>query len=79
MVIVSFDTTEGPETVRRFYEENGYDSWYLAFVNRDIASTYNVVIRSTKLGVDRHGVIRFREGYGHGVDWETVIQELLSA
>ena len=46
----------------------------------DIFSDYRVVIRSTKIGVDRHGVITFRAGYGveEEATWHTVLQELAS-
>ena len=44
----------------------------------NIFSDYRVVIRSTKIAIDRHGVIIFRAGYGEETAWHAIFQELAS-
>ena len=77
IVIVSIDLTEPEERITSFLEDNSY-VWEPAIANRDILADYRVVSRSTKIGVDRDGVIAYRGGYGRisREAWQTVLSDL---
>ena len=77
IVIISIDLTEPKERITSFLEENNYD-WEPAVANRDILVDYRVISRSTKIAVDRDGVIAYRGGYGriNREVWQRVLSDL---
>ena len=57
------DPGEGPERLQSYSDQMGYP-WEVFVGNRDIIFAYNVTVQSTKLVIDRDGVIAARDGYG---------------
>ena len=78
IVIVSIDPTERKERIMSFLEDNNY-VWEPAVASRDILADYRVVSRSTKIAVDRDGVIAYRSGYGriNREAWQRVLSDLI--
>ena len=60
---IGMDPFESLQELEEFREKQGHP-WPVAKVNLDAFPEYNVIIRSTKIAVDRTGVIAFRAGYG---------------
>ena len=77
ILAIDTDPTESPERIRRFREDNDYP-WPMAATDLETVVTYRVLVQSTKVAVDRDGIIRFREGYGAKNEswWEQVLSEL---
>ena len=63
-----------------FKNKHGHP-WPVALTTPTLFKQYNVVQHSTKVAIDRDGVIAFREGYGvKGQDtWVRLFQELSQA
>ena len=78
VVPVAFDLAESEGRLRQFFEGNNYP-WDPALGRGEVFSDYRVLIRSTKVAVDRNGVIAFRGGYGRMSleAWEGVFLELI--
>ena len=77
VLAIDTDPTESPERIRRFREENDYP-WPMVAADLETIVTYRVLVQSTKVAVDRQGIIRFREGYGTKSEswWEQVLSDL---
>lgn len=66
---VTWDLFEGADRVRSYIEQNQYP-WDAYLGNRDMFESYRVISQSTKIGLDRNGVIMFRKEYGSNPpDW----------
>ena len=57
------DPTESADYIASWGESRGF-FWPLTTFDRDVLVDYNVRTQSTKVGIDRNGVIVLREGYG---------------
>lgn len=79
LIPVSFDLGETKEDVQRFFQSNGY-TWQGYIGDAKIFTDYRILIRDTKVAVDRNGIITFKGGYGEiGHDaWERLFQQLMS-
>jgi hypothetical protein len=62
-----------------YKKAQGYP-WPVAVAPSGMLPAYNITIQSTKVAVNRAGVITFREGYGvkGGDVWHRVFKELTS-
>ena len=78
ILAVDADPFESAGRIADFWDRNGY-SWPVAAAQREIVVDYKVISQSTKVAVDRNGVIRFREGYGTKNQgwWDEVFSDLL--
>ena len=74
---IDVDSFENADRIREFRDSRGY-SWHMAIAHRDVILDYKVIAQSTKVAVDRNGVIRFRAGFGTKSEgwWEEVFSKL---
>lgn len=74
---VAWDSLEGADRIRSYFEQNRYP-WDAYLGNRDLFESYRVTSQSTKIGLDRNGIIIFRKGYGSNPAdwWEERLSEL---
>ena len=79
MVLLGLDTDsfEFADYIANWGESRGF-FWPLAPIDRDVLVAYNVLTQSTKVGIDRNGVIVLREGYGtqNAREWERWLDTL---
>ncbi len=68
---------ENEEDLDAFNRSQGFP-WPTAAASAEMVNDFHIAIRSTKVAIDRNGVIVFREGYGIVSDqtWHRVFQEL---
>ena len=74
---VGSDPTESLELLERFRQEQGYP-WPVATPVGDLLRDFEVLVQSTKVAFDSHGVIVYRAGYGQGglEEWRQGFEEL---
>lgn len=80
IVSVAFDETESTAGLVAFNTGNGY-TWPTVRSAAQVARAYNIIIRSSLIGVARDGTIVLRKGYGGAEtaeDWRTFAQQLLN-
>ena len=77
LVLVSVDPSDGPEELRAWQAEHGYPG-VVVMGDGEALAALRVVTHSSKVGVDRHGVIAFRGGYGEVPtgSWEGALEAL---
>ena len=69
VVAVGTDPNEGLEKVRSYRDSQGY-SFPMAVTDSDTIRSYKVISQSTKIAVDRNGVVQVRSGFGtRGKRW----------
>jgi hypothetical protein len=76
---IDTDAFEKADYLARWAESRGF-YWPLTTLDRDVLVAYNVRTQSTKIGIDRNGVIVLREGYGTNsagtwVEWLDMLSE----
>ena len=78
ILVVGVDPAEGPEVLRADRDRNGYP-FVFAPAHPEVAAAFRVVSRSTKIAVNKEGVITYRGGYGVGSVklWQGIFQELI--
>lgn len=62
---VGQDPTESLEKMERYHKEQGYP-WPIAKTDISTLKNLRVLQASTKLAVDRQGIINYRAGHGSG-------------
>ena len=63
------DPSEGLEKVRSYRDSQGY-TFLMAVTDSDTIRSYKVTSQSTKIGIDRNGVVQVRSGFGtRGKGW----------
>ena len=74
---IGTDSFEGESYLRQYKERNGFP-WPIAAVDSDVIESYEVVVRSTKFGIDRNGVIVLKGLYGTQPfeEWERWLKQL---
>ncbi len=77
LVLVSIDPSEPARDLMTFQQSNGYPGTVVR-ANEKFLKDYNVLIRSTKIGIDREEGIVFRSGYGEVPKgtWEATVKAL---
>ena len=62
-----------------YSNSQGY-TWPVAKADPDMLPRYRVIIRSTKIAVDRQGMIAWRAGYGveKAAIWHQIFQALVT-
>ena len=69
VVAVGTDPGEGLETVRAYRDSQEY-AFPMAVTNSDMVRSYKVTSQSTKIAIDKMGVVQVRSGYGsRGMGW----------
>ena len=69
VVAVDTDPNEGLEEVRSYRDSHGY-TFPMAVTHSDTIRSYKVTSQSTKVAIDRNGVVQVRSGYGtRGKGW----------
>ncbi len=63
VIAVGTDPSETAEIIGAYREAQGYE-YPMAVAHPDILRSYQVTSQSTKVGVDRNGVIQVRAGFG---------------
>ena len=77
VVAVGTDPGEGSDTVRSYRDARGY-TFPMAVTHSDTVRAYRVTVQSTKVGVDRNGVVQVRSGKGTENKgwWQDVLAQL---
>ena len=75
--VVGVDPSESIEELEAYSDSQGYP-WPMAVHERDMLRKLNIRVQSSKVAVDRDGVIVYRDGYAQGSDetWRSVFEEL---
>ena len=63
VIAVGTDPSQTAEEISTYQENQGYE-YAMAVAHPDILRSYQVASQSTKVGVDRNGVVQVREGFG---------------
>ena len=77
---IGMDPSETLTMLEGYRKEQGYP-WPVAMANSEIFPRYRVLIRSTKIAIDRNGVITWRAGYGieEAAQWHQVLGALAAS
>ncbi len=77
MLAVGTDAFESENYLRQYKERNDFP-WPMAAVHPEVIESYEVVIRSTKFGIDGNGVIVLKGFYGTQSleEWERWLEQL---
>ena len=77
MVGIDIDPTESPDRIRSYQVREDYH-FPASIADREIVRTFRVIRQSTKVAVDREGIVRFNQGYGTRDDgwWQQVFSSL---
>ena len=77
---VNTDPTEGLSSLVRFRDGQGHP-WPVAQAPAGMLPQYNILQQSSKVAIDRHGIIQFRETYSVESEetWRRIFQELSQA
>ena len=79
MAVVGIDTdpTETPDRIRNYQAREDYH-FPASITDREIIKAYQVIRQSTKVGVDRGGIVRLNQGYGTRDEgwWQEVFSSL---
>ena len=77
---LNIDLTEDLSSLVRFRDGQGH-TWPVAQVPDGMLPQYNIRQQSSKVAIDRHGVIQFRESYSVESEetWRRIFQELSGA
>ena len=63
VIAIGTDPSESADKVRSYRDAEGL-SYRIAVASTDIVRTYNITSQSSKVGIDRNGVIQVRSGFG---------------
>lgn len=76
---VGVDPSESIEVLEAYSDAQGYP-WPMAIPNQGMLRRFNIQVQSSKVAMDRNGVIVYRDGYAQGSDetWRSVFEELAS-
>ena len=74
---VGVDPSESIEELEAYSESQGYP-WPMAVPEGDMLRELHILVQSSKVAVDRNGVIVYRDGYSQGSDetWRRVFEEI---
>ena len=69
VIAIGTDPSESADKVRSYRDAQGF-VYRMAAARTDIVRSYNITTQSSKVGVDRNGVVQVRSGPGtRGDDW----------
>ena len=69
VIAIGTDPSETADTVRSYRDNQGI-TYRMAAARTDIVRAYNITTQSSKVGVDRNGIVQVRSGPGtRGDDW----------
>lgn len=76
---VGVDPSENLEELEAYGASQGYP-WPMAKPERAMLRDLKILVQSSKVAVDRDGVIVYRDGYAKGSDetWRSVFEEIAS-
>lgn len=78
LFLIGTDPSEDLEFLEEYRRELEYP-WPVSFPDPDMLGNLRILSQSSKVAVDRHGIITYRDGYGRGRDsWEAVFEALIS-
>ena len=74
---IGVDPGESIELLEAYSDSQGYP-WLMAIPNPDMLHKFNIQVQSSKVALDRNGVIVYRDGYAKGSDetWRSVFEEI---
>ncbi len=71
VIAIGTDPNESEGTVRSYRDNEGL-SYRISVARTDIVRTYKITSQSSKVGVDKNGVVQVRSIYGRqDIDWWT--------
>ena len=75
---IGVDPSESIEELEAYSDSHGYP-WSMAIPERGMLRDLNILVQSSKVAMDRNGVIVYKDGYARGSDetWRSVFEELL--
>ena len=69
VIAIGTDPSESADKVRSYRDAEGL-IYRIALARTDIVRTYSITAQSSKVGVDKNGVVQVRSGSGtRGDDW----------
>ena len=69
VIAIGTDPNESEGDVRSYRDREGL-TYRIALARTDIVRTYSITAQSSKVGVDKNGVVQVRSLYGRqGEDW----------
>ena len=69
VIAIGTDPSETEDTVRSYRDRQGI-TYRMVVARTDIVRDYNITVQSSKVGVDRNGIVQVRSGSGtRGDDW----------
>ena len=74
---IGVDPGESIELLEAYSDSQGYP-WPMAIPNQDMLRKFKIQVQSSKVALDRNGVIVYRDGYAQGSDetWRSVFDEI---
>ena len=74
---IGVDPSEGFEELEAYSDSQGY-TWPMAIPESDMLRDLKILVQSSKVAIDRDGVIVYRDGYAKGSDetWRSVFEEI---
>ena len=78
VIAIGTDPSETEDTVRSYRDNQGI-TYRMASARTDIVRAYNITVQSSKVGVDRNGLVQLRSGFGSQNRgwWEDSFNKLL--
>ena len=78
-IAIDIDTGADLEELRVFANDQGYP-WQIGISSRKLLREFRILTQSTKVAIDRHGVIIYRGGFAEGNidEWTSIFKTLSS-
>ena len=74
---MGIDPFEGLDELEEFRQQEGHP-WHIAMPWNGMLADLHVTVQSTKILIDRTGIISYRDGYGVGdvIEWRKAMENI---